>query len=206
MKASRGSWSRLLLALGVALVPLVGAAAGPAAAHSPISSIVLTVAPAQQRLELSASIRYPDHDPVKGETVVAVAYSPDTREVAPLALAEDPSVAGRWSGPLDLQPGRWQVEVDAIRKTKGLQSIGFVVAADGSVSDVSSPAPLPATVAVPSAPAEGGGAGLRTAPRISATPNQVKWALLMGLVGCVVMVILVRRVTSEAKPAEDIGG
>lgn len=201
-------WPRVLLLAVLVVAHLVWLGQAPASAHSPISTIVLQVSGSGGDVVVTASIRYPDSDPVVGETVRAVAYLPDTAESRPLTLSETKGARGQWRGTVHATPGRWQLEVDAVRKSKGLQSIGFVVGDDGSISDVASPSPLPATVVVPGAPAEAARSGLREAPRTSATRSQLTWAVVMGVAGMLVMLVIVRRMAARPEePAEaaDVG-
>ncbi len=198
MHVSRAGWPRVVLLVLLVGTQVAWLGQAPASAHSPISTIVLEVTGSRGDIAITATIRYPDSDPVESETVAAVAYSPDLRQVRPLKLTEIQGQPGRWLGTVHLTPAHWQVEVDAIRKTRGLQSIGFEVADDGTLAEVSSPSPLPATVVVPGATAEAG-TGRRVAPASGAARSPVTWAVMLGMAGLLALVVLRRRAPTEAR-------
>lgn len=197
MHVTRAGWPRVLLLVVLVGLQVVWLGQTPASAHSPISTIALDVRQVDGAVEVVAAIRYPDSDLVEGETVVAVAYSPDLRQTRAVGLNETKGERGRWRGTLPAPPGHWQIEVDAVRKTKGLQSIGFTVGEDGTLAEVSSPSPLPATIVVPGAPAEEAGSGLREGPRTSATRTQLTWAVTMGVLGLLFVLVIVRRMAAK---------
>lgn len=183
-----------VVALAAAWIVVVS---GSASAHSLVSYITLTVSGSSSGVVVRAEVRYPDHDPVLGETVVGVAYSRATTSTVPLSLSPVESSPGMWESSTRLPSGSWQVEVDAITKTRGLQSVGFAVAPTGEVSGVVSPSALPATVQIPGTAAAVDG-GVRTGAANSNPP----WAILLAAAAVAVAVclppLLLRRRHSRA--------
>lgn len=183
----------------------VVALAGPASAHSLVSYVTLTVGSSSAGVVVSAEIRYPDHDPVGGETVVGVAYSRATSTTVPLSLQPVEGSPGTWRASVHVSSGYWQVEVDAITKTRGLQSVGFQVSALGEVSDMASPAPLPATVRIPGAVAAVDSNSLRS----EAANSNPSWSIIlavgaMTLAAAVPVILLRRRRPRDHAGAEDL--
>ena len=183
---------RAVILLVLAAASVAGVGVGSARAHALISVIDLTVVGGGPSTTVRAAVHYPDHDPVVGETVVGVAYSASTGRTVVLALSPDPRVAAEWVASPHLGAGGWQVEVDAVAKTTGLQSIGFTVSADGEVTDVVTPSPLPAAVVVPgSSPAVA--AGLHVSEARSASTCFVVLALALLAVALAQLVWWARR-------------
>ncbi len=186
---------RLTVALiAVASPILLGLPAAPSAdAHALICVITLDVSGSGPTVTLTAEVRYPDHDPVVGETLVGVAYNPTTGQVVPLSLVPTASQAGFWTSTLHLAPGGWKAEVDAVSKTRGLQSIGFAVGTSGAPSGVVSPDPLPASIIVPGAGAAADSSGLRKDPVNGTSPLVVAVAIFFLVLGAgIPLAILVR--------------
>jgi hypothetical protein len=178
----------VMVALAVATI-----GAGTASAHARVCIIQLQVTGGPTTTTVRAVLRYPDHDPVLGETVVGVAYRPDVGQTLPLELSPVSHADGEWSATIHLDPGRWQVEVDAVKKTRGLRSVGFTIAPNGAVRDVRQPSPLPATVQVPGAPAAASTSGLRESAPTGVTPAQVAFVVAMVAISVLMPLILLRR-------------
>ncbi|MEP7331723.1 MAG: hypothetical protein ABI692_06495 [Terracoccus sp.] len=130
---------------GVVVLP-----APQASAHSGQSIITLSAAKDAGAVRVTAKVVYLDGDAVKGEDLVGIAYAPTTGNAHDLHLAPtaDP---GSYTVTEPLEAGPWKVEVDAVTRTRGLQSIGFTVTPEGEVVNFQSPSPLPAGLKVPSA-------------------------------------------------------
>ncbi len=183
-----------VISVGAALVvamPLWSASS--AAAHSPVSSITLTVGGEGESLNLTAEVRYPDHDAVVGETVVGVAYDNATAQVEQVVLSALPGRPGFYRVSVNLAPGPWRVEVDAVAKTQGLQSIGFTAMGTGPPSEVFSPAPLPASVPAPVVPGAAGVTAQKAPPSSTMSAVTVGTLLVLVLAGLAVPVVLLRR-------------
>ncbi|GAA1892835.1 hypothetical protein [Lapillicoccus jejuensis] len=186
----------VLLVLAAALLgPVVGGALPTASAHALISAVTLSVEAQGPELSVVAEVRYPDHDAVVGESVVGVAYRAADGSTQPLHVSPAPGRPGYYVGTAQLTPGDWQVEMDAVGKTRGLQSVGFTLHATGPATAVASPAPLPATVQLPSAPAAVDG-GQRVRPANATSQWLVVLCSAFVVLGAGIPVLLLRRRSS----------
>lgn len=182
----------LVVLVAALLGPVVSAALPTASAHALISTLTLTVDASGPELSVVAEVRYPDHDAVVGETVVAVAYRASDGSTQPLHVTPVPDRPGYYRGTAQLSPGAWQVEMDAVTRTRGLQSMGFTLHAIGPATGVVSPDPLPATVQLPAAPAAVTG-GQRVAAATGTSPWIVVLCSAFVVLGAGIPVLLLRR-------------
>ena len=144
--------TRLVRAVCASAALLLALFPSTAAAHSRVSVVRLTVSGGAGMVTVRAVVTYPDNDPVVGETVVGVAYQPTSGRVLPLTLRPVAQSPGVWLAQQRLASGPWQAEVDAVVLTQGAESVGFTMTAQGGVTSVVSPSPLPAGVPMPQAP------------------------------------------------------
>ena len=195
-RPSRGWGALTAMITMVVLGGLAVLAAPQASAHSGQSIITLSAEKDAGAVRVTAKVVYLDGDVVKGEDVVGVAYAPATGTMHDLHFA--PTAApGSYAVTEKLEAGPWKVEVDAVTRARGVQSIGFTVTPEGEVVNFQSPAPLPAGLKVPPA--------LR--PLTDGAPAaEGSRGLVLAVAGCTAVVIVLILLAVRRRTSADRAG